>query len=46
MHPTIVKVNTLDNYVLEVAFDTIEWPCGVDLAPEFVYNKSEKTFNC
>ena len=22
-----------------VAFDTIEWDCGVDLDPEFVYNK-------
>ncbi|MBI5140677.1 MAG: DUF2442 domain-containing protein [Nitrospirae bacterium] len=24
---------------VSVAFDTIEWDCGVDLAPEFVYAK-------
>ncbi len=24
------------------AFDTIEWECGVDLDPEFVYNKCIK----
>jgi len=23
--------------LVRVAFDTIEWPCGVDLDPEFVY---------
>jgi len=25
---------------VRVAFDTIEWDCGVDLDPEFVMNKS------
>jgi hypothetical protein len=25
---------------VHVAFDTIEWDCGVDLDPEFVMNKS------
>lgn len=24
---------------VRVAFDTIEWDCGVDLDPEFVYKK-------
>lgn len=24
---------------VRVAFDTIEWECGVDLDPEFVYDK-------
>jgi hypothetical protein len=24
---------------VRVAFDTIEWDCGVDLDPEFVYTK-------
>ena len=26
---------------VRVAFDTIEWNCGVDLDPEFVYAKCE-----
>ena len=26
---------------VRVAFDTIEWNCGVDLDPEFVYKKSK-----
>jgi hypothetical protein len=26
---------------VRVAFDTIEWDCGVDLDPEFVYAKCE-----
>jgi hypothetical protein len=25
-----------------VAFDTIEWECGADLDPEFVYDKCQK----
>lgn len=25
-----------------VAFDTIEWECGIDLDPEFVYAKTEQ----
>ena len=28
---------------VRVAFDTIEWDCGVDLDPEYVYSKC-KTF--
>ncbi len=28
---------------VRVAFDTIEWDCGVDLDPEFVYAKCEMT---
>ena len=26
---------------VRVAFDTIEWDCGVDLDPEFVFGKCE-----
>jgi hypothetical protein len=26
---------------VRVAFDTVEWDCGVDLDPEFVYKKSK-----
>jgi hypothetical protein len=25
---------------VRVAFDTVEWECGVDLDPEFVYSKA------
>ena len=28
---------------VRVAFDTIEWDCGVDLDPEFVYGKCKMT---
>ena len=28
---------------VRVAFDTIEWDCGVDLDPEFVYSKCKAT---
>ena len=38
---------TLKDYEMfkrvHVAFDTIEWECGVDLDPEFVYAKSMST---
>ncbi len=27
---------------VRVTFDTIAWDCGVDLDPEFVYNKSKE----
>ncbi|VAX35776.1 hypothetical protein MNBD_UNCLBAC01-309 [hydrothermal vent metagenome] len=27
---------------VHVAFDTIEWDCGVDLDPEYVYKKCKK----
>ena len=26
---------------VRVTFDTVEWDCGVDLDPEFVYKKSK-----
>jgi hypothetical protein len=25
---------------VRVSFDTLEWPTGIDLAPDFIYNKS------
>ncbi len=28
---------------VRVAFDTVEWSAGIDLDPEFVYEKSDKT---
>ena len=28
---------------VRVAFDTIEWDCGVDLEPEFVYTRCKRT---
>jgi len=28
---------------VHVGFDTVEWDCGVDLDPEFVYAKSKIT---
>lgn len=28
---------------VRIAFDTIEWECGVDLDPEFVYAKCQLT---
>lgn len=28
---------------VRVSFDTIEWDSGVDLDPEFVYNKSQRS---
>ena len=28
---------------VRVSFDTVEWNCGVDLDPEFVYAKCELT---
>lgn len=34
--------NKADFQQAKVAFDTIEWPCGVDLDPEFVYQKTVK----
>jgi hypothetical protein len=37
------RLKNKDNFVqVRVAFDTIEWPCGVDLDPEFVYQKTER----
>jgi hypothetical protein len=32
-----------DNFQqVKIAFDTVEWECGVDLDPEFVYEKAVK----
>ncbi len=28
---------------VKVSFDTIEWSCGADLDPEYVYTKCKKT---
>mgnify|MGYP000965730572 CR=1 FL=1 len=28
---------------VRIAFDTVEWATGVDLDPEFVYEKSQKS---
>lgn len=34
------RIKDLDMFrKVRVAFDTIEWDCGVDLDPEFVYMK-------
>ena len=30
---------------VHVSFDTIEWDCGVDLDPEFAYERCKKTVN-
>ncbi len=38
------KISTYENFTnVRVAFDTIEWGGGVDLDPEFVYQKSTAT---
>ena len=29
---------------VHVSFDTIEWDSGIDLDPEFVYNKSQRSY--
>lgn len=35
------KLKNKDNFnQVRISFDTIEWPCGVDLDPEFVYQKT------
>ena len=35
------QIKSVDNFNrVHVAFDTIEWDCGVDLDPEFVMKKS------
>ena len=28
---------------VQVSFDTLEWQCGLDLDPEFVYEKTRKS---
>ena len=34
------RIKDLDNFKrVRVAFDTIEWDCGVDLDPEYIYAK-------
>ncbi|MDP2283862.1 MAG: DUF2442 domain-containing protein [Pseudohongiella sp.] len=37
------RLKNRDNFnQVKVAFNTLEWPCGVDLDPEFVYQKTVK----
>jgi hypothetical protein len=34
------RIKNLDNFKrVRIAFDTIEWDCGVDLDPEYIYAK-------
>jgi hypothetical protein len=34
------RIKDLDSFKrVRVAFDTIEWDCGVDLDPEYIYTK-------
>ncbi len=34
------RIRNLDNFRrVRVSFDTIQWECGVDLDPEFIYAK-------
>jgi hypothetical protein len=34
------RIKDLDRFMrVHIAFDTIEWDCGVDLDPEYVYAK-------
>ena len=34
------RIKDLENFKrVRVAFDTIEWDCGVDLDPEYIYAK-------
>ena len=38
------RIRTYDQFNrVRVSFDTIEWSCGVDLDPEFVYAKCKIT---
>ncbi|NLI34566.1 MAG: DUF2442 domain-containing protein [Deltaproteobacteria bacterium] len=37
------RIRDLGNFMrVRVSFDTIQWDCGVDLDPEYVYGKSKK----
>ena len=37
------RIKDLTNFKrVRIAFDTIEWDCGVDLDPEYVYAKSRE----
>jgi len=34
------RIKDMDNFKrVRVAFDTIEWDCGVDLDPEYIYTR-------
>jgi hypothetical protein len=38
------KLRDLDEFKrVRIAFDAIEWECGVDLDPEYVYEKCVRT---
>jgi len=35
------RLKDIENFTkVRVSFDTVEWPAGVDLDPEFLYRKS------
>ncbi len=37
------QIKDLDKFKLvRIAFDTIEWDCGVDLDPEYIYAKCKE----
>jgi hypothetical protein len=37
------RIQDLDNFMrVRVSFDTIQWDCGVDLDPEYIFAKSRK----
>lgn len=37
------RIKDLSNFMrVRVSFDTIQWDCGVDLDPEYIYAKSKK----
>ncbi|MFZ2447245.1 MAG: DUF2442 domain-containing protein [Syntrophobacteraceae bacterium] len=37
------RIKDLDEFKrVRIAFDTIEWDCGVDLDPEYIYEKCER----
>jgi len=38
------RIKNLDTFKsVRIAYDTIEWDCGVDLDPEYVYSQCERT---
>ena len=40
------RIKDLDRFKrVRIAFDTIEWDCGVDLDPEYIYAKCKENRN-
>jgi hypothetical protein len=40
------RIKDLDKFKrARIAFDTVEWDCGVDLDPEYIYEKCRKAAN-